>query len=70
MTHNQIRHLMRGLAMRVGTLEKAVLEHDDDFIMWLMKETPEGGTVAETLLAIATDAYHEEKMNDTTKQNR
>tara|TARA_R110002095_G_scaffold175043_3_gene152551 strand:- start:1405 stop:1686 length:282 start_codon:yes stop_codon:yes gene_type:complete len=32
----------------------------DKLMIWLAKNTPEGGTILETLCAIAVDAMHEE----------
>lgn len=60
MTHNQIRHFLRGLGLRIGQAEAAILNQDDDFINWLLNQTTQGATVSETLVAIAVDAYHEE----------
>ena len=60
MTHNQIRWLMRGLGLRMGSVETAILSQDDDFINWLLNQPTQGATVSETLVAIAVDAYHEE----------
>ena len=60
MAHNQIRWLLRGLGLRMGSAGNAMLNQDDAFINWLLNQTTQGATVSEALVAIAVDAYHEE----------
>lgn len=42
-----------------GSLQTALFPHTPDFAYWLAKQTPEGSTLADTLVAIALDAYNE-----------
>lgn len=44
----------------VGRLGSAVLRLPDDVYDWLVNQTPASSTLSDTLLAIATDVYHEE----------
>lgn len=54
-----IRHGLRGPA--VGSIIRALSPHDPAFADWLSAQVPEGGTISETLVAFAIDAYLAEK---------
>ena len=43
-----------------GHLRALLCQEPAHFVAWLMAETPDGGTLAETLIAIARDTYAEE----------
>ena len=44
----------------VGSFHGACHGYERGFIDWLIKATPEGGTLAEALVSIAYDTYTEE----------
>jgi transposase len=43
------------------SLDKALRKEDAPFREWLLEQVPDGGTLAELLIAFARDVYHEEK---------
>lgn len=47
--------------MNIGSVDEALRRERYDFGQWLVDQTPEGGCIADTLIAIAKDAYSEEK---------
>lgn len=46
--------------LKHGLIAKALRPHSAAFADWLIAQTPEGSTLADTLVAIALDAYLEE----------
>lgn len=52
-------------AVRLGTISmggiaRTLHRHPYALGMWLLKNTPEGGSIADTLIALATDAMNDE----------
>ena len=58
-----IATLTRESGLKLGRLIQRVRMYDVPFQRWLAEQTPEGGTVCDTLLSIAYDVYCEEKDN-------
>lgn len=48
----------------IGSVREALLNEDCEFGEWLVAQVPEGGTIVDILMAIAKDAYHEEKNDE------
>ena len=46
--------------IKIGSVDMTLRQHDYAFGKWLTDATPNGATIAETLVAIAVDAYHHE----------
>jgi len=51
----------RAGTLRAGRILEAAQAYDRDFQRWLVGQIPEGGTLAELLMAMAFDAYIEEE---------
>lgn len=49
----------RGLL--IGSVDEALRRERYDFGQWLVDQTPGGGCIADTLIAIAKDTFHTEK---------
>jgi len=50
----------RAGTLRAGRILEAAQAYDRDFQRWLVGQIPEGGTLAELLMAVAFDAYLDE----------
>jgi hypothetical protein len=55
------KHLVRTSTRIGGTVDAIFAKGGDALVGWLVAETPEGSTVAETLAAIALDAMLDEQ---------
>ena len=54
-----LAHVLRESRKQAGHLRECLIKEPVDFVNWLLAETPDGCTIAETMLAIARDAYAE-----------
>lgn len=57
---DKAHHLMKNGGKRVGSLMLVFDTLSEETARWLIQQVPEGGTLAETIAAIMTDAYFEE----------
>lgn len=51
--------------VKAGSVRPALVNQDPEFIAWLMGQIPQGGTIAELLVAMALDTYEQEKADET-----
>lgn len=52
--------------LRLGNMSAALNRNPRAFFDWLVKLTPEGGCINETLVSIALDAWHESTKEETS----
>lgn len=53
-------YMMKNHRKRVGSVTLIFDTMTEDATRWLIQQVPDGSTLAETIAAIITDAYHEE----------
>ena len=49
---------------RLGAIGPPLARQSDEFLNWVIAQTPEGSTFSETIVAIALDVWQEEHPND------
>ncbi len=53
-------YLLTKAGCATGSLRSVLCRQEKDFLLWLLKQVPPGGTVADVMTAIALDTFFEE----------
>jgi hypothetical protein len=63
-TRAAVHSILKKQGAKTGGLCDAFARHDRDLLHWIIEQTPKGSTVSDTVLAIALDAFYDEKSPD------